>query len=215
MKTVAHWAYPDADDFMLHEQKADGTYQGSHYRMALDFVRDRSLAIDGGAHVGTWSRLMSADFHRVIAVEPSADTFEALAHNMQTFGCQNVELRQAALGAVAGFVSIAPLDPRAEAMKNTGARFVQPGGSIPCQRIDDWNVLTCGFLKLDVEGSEPLALAGAFETLQRCQPIVLFECKGFWKHRFGLPADAPQSILLRAGYRELAVAGCDRIWGPA
>jgi FkbM family methyltransferase len=215
MKTVAGWAYPDADQFMAAEQQADGTYQGSHYRMCVPLVTDRSLAIDCGAHVGTWTRLMSADFARVIAVEPSPDTFEALVTNMQAFGCQNVQFHQAAVGAEAGFVSIAPLDPRAEALKNTGARFVQAGGSIPCERIDDWRLPSCGFIKMDIEGSEPLALEGARETLKRCRPIVLFECKGFWRHRYGLSKDAPQEILRSVGYHELAVAGRDRIWGPS
>lgn len=215
MKTVAQWAYPDADEFMASEMKPDGTYQASHYRSALQFVTDRSLAIDCGAHVGTWTRLMAHDFQRVIAVEPSADTFEALAANMRTFDCRNVELLNAAVGAVAGFVSIAPLDPRAEALKNTGARYVQAGGEIPCHRIDAWRLDTCGFIKMDIEGSEPLALEGAVVTLQRCRPIVLFECKGFWRHRYGKAIDAPQQVLTAAGYRELAVAGKDRIWGPA
>lgn len=215
MKFVHGWAFPDVDDFMWREMAPDGTYQSGHLAAAMRHVTDRSLAIDCGAHVGTWSRLMSGLFHRVIAVEPSPDTFEALATNMGTFQCGNVELRQAAVGAVSGFVSIAPLDPRAEAAKNTGARFVKDGGTIPCQRIDDWQLPSCGFLKMDIEGAEPLALEGARETLQRCKPIVLFENKGFWRWHFGLERDAPQRILLGAGYRQLEVAGKDDIWGPA
>lgn len=209
------WVFPDVDEFMANEIQPDGSYQGGHYRAAMAFVTDRSMAIDCGAHVGTWSKLMAADFDRVIAVEPSADTFEALATNMRTFGCANVELRHTAVGAKAGFVSMAPLDPRAEALKNTGARFVQAGGSIPCERIDDWELPSCGFIKMDIEGSEPLALMGARETLARCHPIVLFENKGFWRHRFNCAPNAPQQILATAGYRQLAVAGKDVIWGPA
>lgn len=209
------WAFPDADQFMANEMKADGSYQRSHIDAALRHVTDFRLAIDGGAHVGTWSRVLSQSFQSVIAVEPSRDTFEALTANMQTFGCDNVDRRNVALGAVSGSVSMAPLDPRAEALKNTGARFVQSGGDIPCQRIDEWKLPSLGFLKLDVEGSEPLALEGARKTLVRCRPIVLFECKGFWRHRYGLPIDAPQRVLESVGYHQLEQAGKDLIWGPA
>ena len=81
-------------------------------------------------------------------------------------------------------------------------------------RIDEWNLPSFGFLKLDVEGSEPLALKGARETLVRCHPIVLFEDKAFWVRRYRLPVDAPQQLLTAVGYHQLAVAGCDLVWGP-
>jgi FkbM family methyltransferase len=213
MKIHEGWSYPDADVFMANEMKADGTYQASHYRKALEFVADRSLAIDGGAHVGTWSRLMNADFERVIAVEPHPETCDALTRNMRRFECSHVEIVQAALGAKPGFVSMAPLDARAEALKNTGAYFVQDGGSIPRVTVDDWQLPSCGFLKLDMEGSEVDAIQGAALTLQRCRPIVLWECKGFWR-RFGHQRDAPHVLLMSLDYYEMAVVGCDRIWGP-
>ncbi len=213
MKFVHGWAYPDADAFMANEMKPDGRYQGGHLEMALAHVTDWRVAIDGGAHCGTWSVPMARRFDRVIAVEPSPDTFEALVHNLASFHCENVDVTQSALGAEAGFVEMAPLDPRAEALKNTGARFVQAGTSIPRIRIDDWSLPACGFIKLDIEGSEVDALKGAAQTLTRCRPIVLWENKGFCR-RFGYAKDAPQQFLASVGYHELAVAGCDRIWGP-
>lgn len=212
MKMIAGWAYPDLDDFMWREMKADGSYQGGHLRMAMESVKDFSLAIDGGAHVGTWSRLLSQRFERVIAVEPSPDTFEALAVNMATFGCHNVELKQRALGAEPGLVSMA-LEGRSIELSNTGARFVKDGGEIARETIDSWELPSCGFLKLDVEGSEALALQGAARTLKRCRPIVLFEYKGFCR-RYGLPKDAVQQRLTRIRYRHVATAGTDEIWGP-
>lgn len=213
MKTVSGWAFPDVDEFMAHELNADGTYQHKHLKAALRYVKDRSLAIDGGAHVGTWTRQLSAFFDRVLAIEPSPDTFEALSSNVQTFACQNVELYQAALGSRTGFVSMAPLEGKAEALKNTGARFVQPGGEIPLIRIDDWKLERCGFLKLDIEGSEVSALRGAADTLLRCRPIVLFEDKGLWR-RYGEARNAPQLLLQRLGYRKFERISCDEIWGP-
>lgn len=213
MKAHYGWAFPDSDEFMLKELKPDGTYQASHLRMALAHVTQYGCAIDGGAHVGTWSRILSAVFARVIAVEPSADTFEALATNMQQFGCANVELKNLALGATAGRVTMV-LEGKGLLMRNTGARFVTAGGTIPCEAIDDWQLPALGFLKLDVEGSEVAVLEGAAQTIARCHPIVLFEDKGMWK-RYGQKRDAPRTLLTRLGYRHLATASCDQIWGPA
>jgi FkbM family methyltransferase len=211
------WAYPDADHFMAAEMHDDGSYQGSHLAMALAHVTDWSCAVDGGAHVGTWSRPMAAKFARVLAIEPSPDTCEALTENMRLFDCANVEIHNVALGAESGRVTMA-LDARAAELQNTGGRYVQEAvnGSVSIPRItlDSLELPTCGFLKLDIEGSEPLALLGARKTLKRCRPIVLFENKKFWR-RYGLPDEAPQDVLLRARYRPLERAGCDLIWGPA
>jgi hypothetical protein len=106
------------------------------------------------------------------------------------------------------------LDPKEAARQNTGGRYVQDGGEIPRITIDSLGLPSLGFLKLDVEGSEPFALMGARETLKRCRPIVLFEDKYHWI-RYGLRPDAVEAVLRQAGYRSLARAGGDAIWGPA
>lgn len=233
MKIEKGWAFPDADVFMVNELKDDGTYQASHLHAALAYVTDFSCAIDGGAHIGTWSKIMSGRFQQVIAVEPSPDTFEALLWNMSqfvgtesdkadicvglmagvsSFSAGNIHLRNRALGAAAGMVSM-HLDARAEQMQNTGARYVMPGGSIPMETIDSWELPSLGLLKLDVEGSEVAALTGAKATLLRCQPIVVFENKNLWS-RYGIARDAPQHFLRSVGYRELSAVSRDAIWGP-
>ncbi len=129
MKHVHGWAFPDADEFMAKELHEDGGYQSSHLRMALAHVTEWSLAIDGGAHAGTWTKPMAELFATVIAVEPSPDTYEALSENMRRFGVTNVDLRNVALGATAGSVSMvldgrgADLKTRARAMSATAERF--------------------------------------------------------------------------------------------
>jgi len=214
MKRVAGgWAFPDADQFMVDELEADGTYQGSHFDAAMTYVTDWSRAVDGGSHVGTWAKLMSAKFAKVLAIEPSPDTFEALEANLATFGCANVEARNVALGAAAGFVSMA-LDEKNTARKNTGGRFVQPDGSIRMMTLDSFELPSLGFLKLDVEGSEFVALMGARNTIGRCKPIILFENKGLWL-KFGVERDGPQKLLTSLGYRQLQKCGCDLVWGHA
>lgn len=213
MKIAKGWAFPDADEFMVGELQADGSYQRANLEKALEFVTDWTIAVDGGSHIGAWSRILSQRFERVIAVEPSADTREALVRNMAEFGCLNVEVQGVALGAAPGQVSMT-VDEKGAAMKNTGARFVTAGGDVPLVTIDSWQLSTLGFLKLDVEGSEVAALQGAMKTLKRCKPVVLFESKTLWK-RYGYHRDAPQGLLARLGYRQAAMVSRDEIWVPA
>jgi FkbM family methyltransferase len=211
MKMHAGFAFPDADRFMVDETKHDGTYQAANLRAALRFVTDFSVGIDGGAHVGTWSKLMADAFQKVIAFEPSTDTFECLLFNMKSI--EHVDCQPYALGAVPGRVRMA-LDAANEARANTGARHVDAGGDIQVITIDSLNLRSCGFIKLDIEGSEPMALEGAADTIKRCRPIVLFENKKLWTRHFGMPADVVDRILRGYGYRHLATVSCDQIWGP-
>ena len=213
MKIVRGWAFPDSDQFMVNELGCDGTYQLDHLHAALCHVTDHGCAIDGGAPVGTWSKVMSGVFDRVVAVEPSADTFECLTFNLTKFGCTNVEARNVAIGSAPGFVTM-NLDKDNEARANTGARFARDGGTIPVETIDSWHLEDVGFLKLDIEGSEPFALRGAKDTLQRCKPIVLFENKRLWTRHFGLPKGAVAEFLEAQHYRLIETVSMDQIWGP-
>ncbi|HEX7770338.1 MAG TPA: FkbM family methyltransferase [Dokdonella sp.] len=211
MRFVQGIAFPEADRQMAADMRADGTYQADHLTAALRHVTDWSCAIDGGAHVGLWTRLMAPRFGRVLAFEPSPDTFECLEANSQ--GLSNVRCYSMALGDAPGSVSMTWSEACA-ARANTGGRFVQPGGDIQVITIDSLQLPSLGFLKLDVEGYEPHALAGAVETIARCKPIVLYERKFHWTHNFGLPKNAVTDILGGLGYHELERVGGDAIWGP-
>lgn len=213
MNIVRGLAFPEADHFMAGQVDQDGFYQIANLDAALRHVTNWDRALDGGAHVGLWSKVMSGKFTRVIAVEPSPDTFEALTWNLVQSRCSNVQLKNVALGEAPGSVSM-KLDADQEAKANTGARFTQPGGDIPVETIDSWKLPSLGFLKLDVEGSELVALRGATETLKRCRPIVLFECKFLWSRHYGLPKNAVAQFLESVGYRFIEQVSRDQIWAP-
>lgn len=213
MKMKGEWAFPDADEFMLAELKEDGTYQSSHLTAALEHVKQFRIAVDVGAHVGTWSKPMSASFDGVYAFEPSLDTFAALERNLATFHCANVTPVHMALGArqMRGRMTLEGHE-RAIASLNTGARYLVPGDEVMVSTLDSFDLSFLDFLKIDAEGSEPDILLGAKDTLLRCRPVVLFEDKNFWS-RFGYARHAPHDLLTEFGAVKLQRVGCDEIWG--
>ena len=210
MKLVKGLAMPAWDEFMVSIVPDDGRYQHENLEAAVARCARRRTVIDGGAHVGMWSRTFAGLFDRVIAFEPSPDTFACLRYNVRA---ENVELRNQALGAKPGKVhmTLAGFEGTLRE-KNSGARYVAKGGDIDRVTVDSLGLDDLDLLKMDIEGSEVEALRGARNTLLRCKPVVLFECKNEWVRR-GFEKDAPQQFLESIGAEKFDRVGVDEIWG--
>ena len=169
-----NWAVPAADNYFRRFLDADPRgFQIDHLQEALKFCFEcRRLAVDGGAHIGTWSRHLAAEFDRVMAFEPADDTYACLVEN--AIAHSNVVPINKALGEVIGRGKIVD-DPSRPG--NTGARHLGKGDSVDVIPLDEYDLQDLDFLKLDVEGYEIEAINGAAETLKRCRPVVVIEVK--------------------------------------
>jgi FkbM family methyltransferase len=209
MKKAGVFLLPDADTYFAPFLESGG-FQIDHLRLALSFVpKDRRrIAVDGGAHVGTWTAEMSRHFKVVHAFEPAEDTFNCLRENLSS--ALNVTIHRMALGAQAGGGAIVD-DPTR--VGNTGSRYLSASkvGDVPIKALDDLAMEGLDFLKLDVEGFEYFALLGAERTVRRDRPVVLVEEKGFGD-RYGLKPRAASTLLESWGARVMARAGKDVVF---
>lgn len=178
---------------------------------ALAHIPRGGLAIDGGANVGVYSRIMAGHFDRVIAYEPAPDTFACLARNLGDWGLAGrVEARAQALSDRTESVAM-----KGRRGHRSLSRQVRGAGDIPAVPIDDLGLSELAFLKLDLEGYEARALRGAVETLARCRPFVLFEDKPGKAERNGQVGEA-HGILLSLGAHRMdciGVRGNDWLYG--
>ena len=182
--------------------------QTLHRLLDMGLVKDFSVAIDGGAHVGTWAAVMAGYFERVLAFEPTPKTFGFLRENLA--GLPNVETINAALLDGPGWVEV--LMPRPKRRKLT-SRYVRRSetGTIPCVTIDDLGLNACGLIKLDLEGAEGLALRGARETIRQFHPVMVVEISGL-SVRFGHEPEDIHKGILAMGYREVMRMNVDRVY---
>jgi len=210
VKKVNSFWLPDADEhFVPHFESEDG-FQLDRLEKVLTYVKDWTIAVDGGAHVGSWSKMMADYFDTVYSFEPAPDTYECLELNMKGIG--NVIVANNALGDRKGYVHIAWEDKHRH-QGNTGGRYIEKrSNGIPMIDIDGLNLSSLGFLKLDVEGAEYLALKGAEETIKRCHPVILIEVKKNFGSRFGLDDNAPIKFLHELGAKEIDRIKADRIF---
>ena len=173
---------------------------------ALGYCGRWTLAVDGGANVGAYARVLARRFERVIAFEPAPDTFACLARNLQEWGfTHRVEACQNALSDCVESVSLGT-----EPGRRSPSRRVVGSGTIATVRIDDLNLPDLAFLKLDVEGYEERALRGAQKTLLRCRPLVMFEDKPKKSSQFGDPRGAHR-FLESIGMKPIARIGPKQI----
>jgi len=169
------------------------------------------IAIDGGAHVGSWTVLMAEYFKLVYAFEPCAESYAMLLQNIEPCAelCQILPFQQALVAEV-GKVDIVKSARRNKVRQTLTARQIRLNGTeVDGVTIDSLALPGCDFIKLDIEGAEPLALLGAEHTIRTYRPYlaVEFNCLS---EQFGFTEEDLLAMLDRLGYNETWRTGVDR-----
>jgi FkbM family methyltransferase len=179
-------------------------------RELAQFVRPSSVFIDIGANIGLYSLKAARLVGRhgaVVAVEPGRAAADLLERNLALNGFANVRLVRAALADKIGTAALyhTPLgdDPQAFSLLTDGSAV--EAETVATTTLDalvaDAGLATVDCLKIDVEGAEPLVLAGGQATLARWRPTVIFEINATLARRSVQAPDAAWRQLAGLGYR--------------
>ena len=179
-------------------------------RQVLPFIKHKRVAIDVGAHIGTWTLPLAKVFKQVVAVEPQSENWACLEENLAGVG--NVLVVDCAVGAAVSKGSMArPGD-------NSGTYHVAPGTETLIVTLDNMmaglELEAVDFIKLDVEGFEGFALEGATNVLRWFHPVVFFEDNGLGAAHYGPSWTDPKSILREHGYRHRGRIHKNELWLP-
>jgi FkbM family methyltransferase len=188
-----------------------GTYQFNKLDAALKYVRKFGTAVDVGAHVGLWTRVLADKFERVHAFEMMSTHAECLELN--TVGMPNVVIhRDVALGSANGAVAIVVEEG------NTGNTRVDPKPrpstlSVAMQALDSFfpAPLTVDFIKIDVEGYEQQVAIGGAALIRRSKPVMVVEQKRDHAERYGSRAGEVIDLLKAWGARVVLTLSGDYI----
>lgn len=142
-----------------------GTYERDHAAALARLIRPGVIAYDVGANAGYYSLALSSLVGlqgRVFCFEPEARNMAHLRRHIQLNRVENATLVQAAVSGAAGLVGFAA---GSELGHIAGGNYL-----IPSLSLDEF--IACGnpspdFVKLDIEGAEKWALAGASGLLEQ------------------------------------------------
>ena len=166
-------------------------------------------AIDAGANVGSYTRVLARHFAAVYAFEPARDTFQCLERNVFENGdYDKVHLYNAAVSDERSYVGVKRSWFRLSITSTVGGK-----GDVPAVPLDALGLKDLRFLKLDVEGFEYQALLGAKATIEKCRPAVLMEVKPAEEEQLPEPYKA-ENLLLALGFTAVLTSGINRLYYP-
>jgi FkbM family methyltransferase len=198
-RTVAFRPFGDRTYSITGEERDAGVVgelerSGGRYQQDLALLLQRHLpadgvAVDGGAHIGVVTILLAAlcPQGHVYAFEPAPASHAYLLANLATNGAGNATAERCALLDREGEISFSYNDayPAGSHVGDGAEGDVR----VPGVRLDTWadqrSLARLDVLKLDLEGVEIAALAGAERTIRRLRPVTVVECNPFALRRFG------------------------------
>lgn len=200
------------DNELGQQMFVSGCYEPNEFALLDRVLRPGMTALDAGANEGTYTVFLAARVGpkgRVLAVEPSPRELARLRANLALNDAVHVTVVAAALAERQGEAALKLADAR-HAGQNTLGGFIYPEVTesghliVPAttidmlaetQRLDRLDVI-----KLDVEGAELAALAGAAHVLEAYRPLLLLEASDAALRWQGGSLEALLDRLGEAGY---------------
>lgn len=211
--------FVDLADHVIGLNIVRGRFEQDEIAYVHGVLRPGDTAVDAGAHIGFFTVQMAAIVGangRVYAFEPFDPNAELLERSIaeNRFG-DRVVFHRAAVGASSG---TANLTFPVETLNTGGAYLLHEGTaplagnrtqSVPLVALDDVALQRpVRFVKMDVEGAEPLVVRGASALLKTDRPIILSELHPTQLERAsGTSASAFLDEMRALGYRAHLLEG--------
>jgi FkbM family methyltransferase len=194
---------PDREDYLIGDIRASkrfaglGTIQFQKFQRAFGEFREFRHAVDIGANLGIWTRVMARCFPLVTCFEPNSECHEAFwLNNPRDRDPQSkIILHRVALGKKHGRVKLNTK------LRSTGFTRVDPNGDFEVEMatLDSYALHEVDFIKIDVEGFEAHVVSGAIETIRTWRPVMIVEQKPNNAELHGLTQHQATRFLTKMG----------------
>lgn len=180
-----------------------------HYQLMFQWLKPDMTVLDLGGHVGTFSLAAASLGCRVITVEASPQNAALLKASVKANNFARMQVVAAAVSDTPGTVAF--VQAGAYGMVNNPS-LQQETVSVPAVAVDrllaDLEIDQVDLIKMDIEGSERLAIQGMPKLLAGDDaPLILFESN---RHTLACFAETPESLraaLAGFGYHFYQIEG--------
>ncbi|MDO8392677.1 MAG: FkbM family methyltransferase [Actinomycetota bacterium] len=153
-----------------------------YFEEFLQLRHDGESFVDIGSYDGFTSlefARRAPGFAHITAFEPSAANHSLVVANLAALGSERVTIHSCGLSDAPGILSFAGSDGSSSRVGESGDTTIR------VERLDDLDIPSATMLKIDIEGAEEAALAGAVRTIQRFRPrlavSVYHRPNDFWR----------------------------------
>jgi len=186
---------------------ADGTWEPSMVRVLKREIRRGDVVLDVGAHIGYYTliaaKLVGREGH-VFAFEPDSSNFSLLTKNIQANHLKNVTLIQKAVSNRTGKIKLHLSEKdslfHSVVYEEVGKQTIE----VDTVCLDDY-FRNCerkvNFIKMDIEGAEPLAIEGMRTLLEKSDNLkIVMEFNPFALRRAGIVPESHLESMLSYGF---------------
>ena len=162
-----------------------GYWERMETRAFIQYLQPDTLVIDAGANFGHYTLVASkfvGNSGKIIAFEPSANTFQLLQSNIKMLANQNVIAVQAGLSDNNGEMSLCidGSNPGGHSYSKDNVRKKGGDQTTRVYSLDEYlhsNHITSpvSLIKIDVQGFEVKVIHGAMRTILHDRPVVFCE----------------------------------------
>ena len=192
---------PPSGDNIGDFVQATGAYFPESFELALGLLEPGAVALDLGAHLGTFSLAAASRGHAVVSLEASPRNAEFLRASARANGFDRVRVVEVAVSDAPGTVRFRPEGAWGQITEGWSPGVVDVQARPVSQVLQEHDVERVDFVKLDVEGSEIAAIRGMHDLLVRPDaPPVIYESNAHTLRMFDATPEQLIAMFEELGY---------------
>lgn len=192
--------YLNPNDPVLSSAVAFGVYEPWEQQIFSDLCQPGFTVVDLGANVGLYTAVAARAVGKtgqVISIEPHAESFSYLEKTIVANDLSQVKAFNVACGNRSDKVALYLCDDNKADSRLYDMTGTRGKAEVEMIMLDDLldrlNISTVNVIKMDIQGSEALALRGMRKTIQRTPRMKLL-CE-YWPWGIRATGESPESFL--------------------
>lgn len=195
-----------SNDYIFKKAIENGIHEEHFLNLINNLLSPTDIALDVGGNIGTHSIILSKKLFNghVYTFEPQSLVFSILQNNLLLNLCKNVtSYRFAITDKDHSTISMQPFAFNKKTINNAALQidlFGAMGDLTLTRTLDSFNFKKIDFIKMDIQGSELLAIQGGKKLISEQKPIIFIEIEEQYLRDLGSSSKELMETLFSLGY---------------